>query len=165
MDYQPQDQPILDPVMAKKEKKRIAKEERESEERQIKKRRKLKKLSRWLIIIIILASLTGWYAYSQSQPGELDDFAVCLTDKGAIFYGAFWCSHCQNQKATFGKSAKLLNYIECSTPDGRGQTSECDAAGIQGYPTWEFQDGSRQSGELSLETLSSQTNCPLPDNF
>jgi thiol-disulfide isomerase/thioredoxin len=33
-----------------------------------------------------------------TSPGKYDEFAKCLTDNGAKFYGAFWCPHCQAQK-------------------------------------------------------------------
>ena len=50
------------------------------------------------IIVIIIGGLFGWVIWQQNQPGKLDGFANCLKEKGTIFYGAFWCSHCQNQK-------------------------------------------------------------------
>jgi thiol-disulfide isomerase/thioredoxin len=96
------------------------------------------------------------------KPGKYDQFARCLTDKGAKFYGAFWCSHCQAQKRMFGRSAKLLPYVECSTPDGKGKLAVCKDKGIEGYPTWDFADGDRKSGEVPLAELSIKTNCPLP---
>ena len=99
---------------------------------------------------------------ANSGPGELDAFARCLNEKGAVFYGAFWCPHCQNQKAMFGKSANLLPYVECSTPDGKGQFQICKDKNIEGYPTWEFADGSRESGEIPLAKLAGKTGCPLP---
>jgi hypothetical protein len=38
------------------------------------------------------------------------EFAQCLSDKGAVFYGAFWCTHCKSQKQMFGAPAvKKLN--------------------------------------------------------
>lgn len=41
-----------------------------------------------------------------------------LKEAGAKFYGAFWCSHCQDQKVAFGKEAQMdLPYIECY-PEG-----------------------------------------------
>jgi len=95
---------------------------------------------------------------------KYDAFAQCLGEKGAIFYGAFWCPHCANQKELFGDSARLLPYVECSTPDGRGQTQECRDKNIDGYPTWEFADGSRQGGEVALETLAEKTSCELPSD-
>ncbi len=95
-------------------------------------------------------------------PGVYDTFATCLGEKGAKFYGAFWCPHCQDQKKLFGKSAKLLPYVECSTPDGQGSTAICQEKKIEGYPTWEFADGSRLNGEIALATLAEKTSCVLP---
>ena len=112
-----------------------------------------------VIILIILASgLLIWFAY---RPGKLDGFAQCLKDKGATFYGAFWCPHCQKQKTLFGPSAKLLAYVECSAPDGRGQLPVCDEKKIVSYPTWDFADSTRETGEISLERLAEKTGCPL----
>lgn len=98
---------------------------------------------------------------SSNEPGKLDAFATCLKDAGVKFYGAFWCPHCQEQKKLFGSSEKLLPYIECSTPDSQGQTTICKEQKIEGYPTWEFSDGTRQSGEMTLEQLSEKSQCPL----
>jgi thiol-disulfide isomerase/thioredoxin len=96
------------------------------------------------------------------EPGKYDALAMCLKDKGAVFYGAYWCVHCKATKKLFGSSAKLLPYVECSTADGNSQLQICKDKKIEGYPTWEFSDGSRMSGELSLETLASKTSCELP---
>ena len=112
------------------------------------------------LLIISLAAVL--WIKSSGQPGELDAFADCLKEKGAVFYGTFWCKHCQNQKALFGKSVKRLPYVECSTPDGRSQLSICKAKNIESYPTWEFNDGSRLAGVLSLTQLSEKTGCQLP---
>ncbi len=90
------------------------------------------------------------------------DFAKCLGQKNVKFYGVFWCSHCQNQKKLFGSSAKLLPYTECSTPDGKGQLQACIDKKIMSYPTWEFSDKSRLTGELSLQALSQKSGCALP---
>src|SRR3989338_5069471 len=113
--------------------------------------------------VIILAVLIGaYFFYSKPTPsGNYDDFAKCIANSGAKFYGAFWCPHCVDQKNLFGSSTKYLPYVECSTSDGKGQTAACQAAGIQGYPTWEFSDGSRASGSLSFEQLSQKTGCKL----
>ena len=112
--------------------------------------------------VAAVAFVVGGFMYVGQQPGRLDAFATCLTDKGAIFYGAFWCPHCQNQKAMFGRSADRLPYVECSTPDGRSQLAVCREKNIKGYPTWEFADGSRESGEVSLSRLAEKTGCELP---
>lgn len=96
-------------------------------------------------------------------PGKYDTFAQCLKDKGAVFYGAFWCPHCQAQKKLFGSSARSLPYVECSTANGNAQTQACIDKGITSYPTWEFTDGSRLTGEITLEKLAEKTLCALPD--
>jgi len=124
--------------------------------------RKGKQIATWGIIIVLGAAGTFFLVRASNAPGKLDGFAQCLKDKEAVFYGAFWCSHCQNQKAMFGKSAKLLPYVECSTADGQGQLPVCTEKKITGYPIWEFSDGSRETGEVSLEKLSQKTGCPLP---
>ena len=115
----------------------------------------------WLIIAIIILGGLYYATKLNAQPGQYDTFAQCLKERGAVFYGAFWCPHCQSQKKMFGKSAKYLNYVECSTPDGRGELPICQNQQITGYPTWLFADGSRESGELSLDFLASKTDCTL----
>ncbi len=118
------------------------------------------------LIGLLFAALIAWGVWgalqSSGPPGQYDTFASCLKDKGAVFYGAFWCPHCQNQKKMFGTSEKLLPYVECSTPDGRGKTPFCTSKKIEGYPTWEFADGSRLSGEVELTKLAEKTGCELP---
>lgn len=123
----------------------------------------MNKRSVLLIGGVILFIVGLWFLLSaQSNPGKYDTFAQCLKDKGAVFYGAFWCPHCQNEKELFGSSERLLPYVECSTPDGQGQLPICQEKKIEGYPTWEFKDGSRQTGEVSLERLAQKTGCSLP---
>lgn len=114
------------------------------------------------IMLVLIVGLMAFSQFSDNSPGKYDGFAQCLKDKGATFYGAFWCPHCQNQKALFGKSAKLLPYVECSTPDGRSQLDVCKEKGVSTYPTWLFADQSTTTGETSLETLSEKTGCGLP---
>lgn len=92
----------------------------------------------------------------------LDSFTQCLVEKKVIFYGAWWCPHCQDQKKLFGKAAKLLPYHECSTPDGNSQLPDCKELKIESYPTWQFVDGSRQDGPMTLAQLAEKTGCVLP---
>ncbi|HEY4513502.1 MAG TPA: thioredoxin domain-containing protein [Candidatus Paceibacterota bacterium] len=101
-------------------------------------------------------------ATEPAGPGKYDEFTKCLEEKGAVFYGAFWCAHCQATKKLFGSSAKLLPYVECSTADAKGQTAACIDKKIKSYPTWEFADGSRLTGELTLQQLADKTSCVLP---
>ncbi|MBI4692816.1 MAG: vitamin K epoxide reductase family protein [Gammaproteobacteria bacterium] len=60
-----------------------------------------------------------------------------LEKTGAKFYGAYWCPHCQQQKALFAAAAKRLPYVECS-PNGPGtpQATDCQVLEIRTYPTW-----------------------------
>ena len=113
------------------------------------------------ITIIVLIGAVFYFTSPSNGPGQHDSFAKCLTEKGAKFYGAFWCSHCKNQKELFGTSMKHVKYIECSTPDGQNQLQVCKGAGVASYPTWVFADGSKQTGELSLQQLASKTGCSL----
>lgn len=126
----------------------------------------------WIIFIALALFFGGRQIYKWVMlPGEYDDFAQCLTDKGVKFYGAFWCPHCQEQKKLFGKSVNKLPYVECSQPDGNGQLPICTEKEIKGYPTWILPTGERLvpgengfSVEKSLEILSEKAQCPLTKN-
>ncbi|MDD2807590.1 MAG: hypothetical protein PHW95_03670 [Patescibacteria group bacterium] len=112
-------------------------------------------------VILVMAVGIGYSIYNKNKPGDYDTFAQCLKDKGAIFYGAFWCPHCQDQKKEFGNSAKLLPYVECSTADGQSMLISCQQKGIQSYPTWEYPDGSREVGVKTLQELADKTGCSI----
>jgi thiol-disulfide isomerase/thioredoxin len=99
---------------------------------------------------------------SQVPPGKYTEFAQCLTDKGAKFYGAFWCPHCAEQKELFGDAVEKLPYVECSTPDKQNQTQVCIDAGVKSYPTWVFADGKTHPGLAQLSVLAEKTSCVLP---
>lgn len=111
--------------------------------------------------LIAVRNSTDGVAGGTGKVTPYDGFAQCLTDAGAKFYGAYWCPHCQNQKKAFQNSSKLP-YVECSTPNGQGQLQVCTDAGITGYPTWVFADGTRLDGERELQELAEKTNCELP---
>lgn len=115
-----------------------------------------------ILILGVIATVLLRANQAPAGPGKYDEFAQCLKDKGAVFYGAFWCPHCKAQKEMFGKSAKLLPYQECSLPSGSGQNQMCTDKGIKSYPTWIFSDGSELSGEIALATLAEKTSCVLP---
>ena len=108
------------------------------------------------IVFIIVAPARG------SGPGKYDAFATCIAQSGSTFYGAFWCPHCQAQKARFGSSAHLLPYVECSTPDGQGQLQVCKDKGVIEYPTWQFANSTTtEVGEFELSALAQKTGCAL----
>lgn len=120
--------------------------------------KKLSPLSIIGIILLLAVILFVWYGVS---PGSKDALAKCISDSGTVFYGAFWCPHCQDQKKKFGKSADLLPYVECSTPDGRGQLPVCTEKSIASYPTWILPDGEVIASVLELERLAELTGCAI----
>lgn len=115
----------------------------------------------WIVVCVLVVGIIGMMVWYSSKPGEYDTFAQCIEDSGATFYGAFWCPHCQDQKKLFGKSAKKLPYVECSTPNGQGQTQVCIDAKVETYPTWRFKDGTEKTGVIALSDISELTSCPL----
>mgnify|MGYP001610879759 CR=1 FL=1 len=115
-----------------------------------------------LLSVVVAVMLVAWVAVRQSVPSKFDDFARCLKEKGAVFYGAFWCPHCNDQKKLFGTAKRLLPYVECSTPDGKSQRAVCAEKNIAGYPEWHFADGAKENGLVSLARLAEKTGCILP---
>ena len=117
------------------------------------------------LVVLVIGGLVFARHYSDgggaTRVTKYDEFATCLGTAGAKFYGAFWCPHCADQKALFDKSTKLP-YVECSTPDSKGQTKICIDEKIEGYPTWKFADGEVIDRILQLSELSEKTSCPLP---
>ena len=116
----------------------------------------MKKLLSLLLISIAL------FTIACERDTTYDNFTQCLADSGTIFYGAFWCPHCQSQKELFGDSADLLPYVECDANGKNANPAACNAAGIKTYPTWILPDGTIETGTKSLEQLGEWTSCPLP---
>jgi len=114
-----------------------------------------------LILGILALAVIAAIAIFLFSPGKYDALAQCLSGKGTKMYGAYWCTHCKDQKAMFDKSWKYINYVECSTPDGQNQTDVCKAANITSYPTWVFADGTRHTGPVTAEELGQKAGCPL----
>jgi hypothetical protein len=115
-----------------------------------------------IIVGILALAIIAAIAILLLSPGKYDDLAQCLTSKGTKMYGAYWCTHCKEQKEMFGKSWEFIDYVECSTPDGQGQLDVCKAANITSYPTWVFADGTRHSGPVTAEQLAEKAGCSLP---
>ena len=102
------------------------------------------------VIGIIILATAAYSVYSINKPGPYDNFAKCLTEKGAVMYGAMsWCKYTQGQKAMFGKSFKYINYHEFN-----------DLAGIKKTPTWVI-NGAWHENVQSFEKLSALTKCKI----
>lgn len=113
---------------------------------------KKKKNTFWLfsIIIVVLLIIGGWTFSHYVLPGPYDDFAKCLTQKGAVMYGAIeWCTYTQGQAGMFGKSFKYVDYRDESELDG-----------IRTRPTWVI-DGKRYEKVQSFQTLAAVTGCKI----
>jgi len=122
-----------------------------------------------ITLVVIVIIIAGVFLLPKAAPSKytgLDSFAQCLTDKGVVMYGAYWCVHCKNQKALFGDSFKKVTYVECTE-----KAEECTAVGVNSYPTWIFPDFVDQTGsttpgrifrgEVPLETLADESGCEL----
>ena len=126
--------------------------------------KKTGKIFAWIIFAVIIAVGVYFWAVSQKSNPALAAFAQCLTQRGAVMYGADWCSHCQQQKSDFKDAWQFINYVECPA-----NPQKCLDAGIDGYPTWIFPDGSTGSpqggkklqGYQGLEKLSQESGCQL----
>ncbi|MEK7452402.1 MAG: hypothetical protein AAB664_03615, partial [Patescibacteria group bacterium] len=113
--------------------------------------------------VLVVVGLIVYAARTQSVPAnpKIDAFAQCLTDQGVKMFGAWWCPHCKEQKDLFGKSFEKIAYTECAVPNSQGMNQTCKNAKIEGYPTWEFKDGSRLSGIQTLDILGGKANCVI----
>ncbi|MBU6370938.1 MAG: hypothetical protein KGH93_03375 [Patescibacteria group bacterium] len=112
------------------------------------------------IIALAVASIRPAGTEISGGPSKYDAFAQCLANAGATMYGAAWCPHCQEQKATFGSSFQYVKYVEC--PDN---TALCIAKGVQGYPTWMIGSTTIEVGfdkNTTMAILASSTGCVLP---
>jgi hypothetical protein len=114
-----------------------------------------------VIVFVVIAFAADKISSKKEGPDQREALAQCLTDKGARFYGAYWCPHCARQKKLFGRAISKVTYVECAIPGNtQAQTQQCKDANITGYPTWIFADGSRMSGEVALEDLAEKADCP-----
>lgn len=101
-------------------------------------------------IVIVMSMIVGGTGTS----AKYSTFAQCLSQKKLQFYGAFWCPHCQAQKAAFGDGEQYLPYIECSNTD-RSQNQKCIDGKIESYPTWVYPN------EINMKSDVSPIICPI----
>lgn len=91
--------------------------------------------------------------------------AKYLQDSGAKMYGAYWCSHCHDQKSLFGAEALAeLPYVECDAKGINAQPDQCKAAKVDGYPTWII-NGETLSGTQELANLADASGYTGSRNF
>ena len=102
------------------------------------------------VIGLIILTTAAYSIYAINKHGSYDDFAKCISEKGAVMYGAMgWCHFTQAQKAMFGKSFKYVNYHEFN-----------ELQGIKKTPTWVI-NGAWYENVQSFDKLAALTGCKL----
>jgi uncharacterized membrane protein len=126
---------------------------------------------RGALAALVILLVHGNYVAPQPEAEGPEDpmvraLAEHLKDEGAVFYGASWCPHCQEQKRLFGASARRLPYVECS-PAGPNapQAPSCNIAGVQSYPTWVINGRTTVGEVLTLAQLADASGFPGKANF
>jgi uncharacterized membrane protein len=95
----------------------------------------------------------GYAITTTSKPANIE-LAEYLSTSDIQMFGAFWCSHCHDQKELFGKAAfSQIDYVECDPNGKNSQPDRCQAEKIQSYPTWKI-DGELHLGTQSLQELA-----------
>ena len=92
-------------------------------------------------------------------------FAEYLATNEIKFYGAYWCSHCKEQKALFGAvAASKLPYVECDKDGENSQRQLCKDINIQMFPTWVI-NGKYYPGTKNLKELAELSGYEGSTNF
>ena len=110
-----------------------------------------------LVSLLLLAVLSFSYTiYLRSQmPGQYDDFAKCLAEKGVVIYGDDFCQYTTGQLNGFGNSQKYLKYVKCAD-----NKELCDSNGVKITPTWEI-NGKVYEGVQNLQKLADLSGCKI----
>jgi uncharacterized membrane protein len=88
-----------------------------------------------------------------------------LKATGAKMYGAYWCSHCHDQKELFGRQARQeMPYVECTADGQNPQVALCTEKNVTGYPTWEI-NGQQLTGTQTLQKLAELSGYKGLQNF
>jgi hypothetical protein len=114
----------------------------------------------WIIVtVIIVGAVAAIYQFNSSNQAkpELNAFAQCVTAKGWTMYGAYWCGHCQKEKANYGSAFQYINYVECTK-----EVQLCTEKKVEGYPTWLGPNDARETGEVGLKKMAELSGCELP---
>jgi uncharacterized membrane protein len=109
----------------------------------------------------LLASASSSNKYRENVPPQITTtssstaltLASDLKSLNSRMFGAFWCSHCYDQKQAFGYEAMTsIPYVECDREGFDNERDLCKEKKVPGYPTWEI-GGKLFPGERSLEEL------------
>lgn len=111
------------------------------------------------IALILIVSYAGFWYYNNHR---YDGFAKCLASTQTKMYGLYWCPHCAEQKAMFGRAFRHVPYVECAIKGSRELAPACAAAGVKLFPSWQFGNNHPVEGVFPLQELSDKTGCRLP---
>jgi hypothetical protein len=110
-----------------------------------------------LLLLVAGAYGLGWYHRNH----RYDGLAQCMAAKQVKMYGAYWCSHCADQKEILGRPYRFV-YEECGVPGSHEEQKKCSDLGVKLFPTWRFSDGTLTPGVFSAQDLSLRSGCSLP---
>src|SRR5437660_12681193 len=80
----------------------------------------------WGVVAVLFVAAFAAGRYYNNH--HYDAFAKCLATKQAKMYGLYWCPHCLDQKAMFGKSFQYVPYAECAIKGSQGMAAELTVA-------------------------------------
>jgi len=108
-----------------------------------------------IFLIMGLYFFSDWFlkttGYLIEKEEEENELARCLTEKGAVMYGAKKCPDCGRQKGIFGSGFRYVRYQECN-----GNVGKCQE--LKGVPAWEI-NGNLLYGVKSLKELRVLSGC------
>lgn len=114
-----------------------------------------------ILLFVLTVTLAGCTPAAPPKDGQYAELAQCLKEKGVIFYGAYWCPHCKDQKEKFGDDARYLPYFECSPNGPESSSPVCLQAGVKEYPTWFFPGFGNTVGVMEPQILAKKANCEI----
>ena len=104
-----------------------------------------------LLFVATLVVVAGCSSGGYPQP-EIDKLAQCITEKGGVFYGTFWCPKCAQVKKNFGGALRYLTYVECDARGDNEQSELCIQKGIDKYDTFVFKRRLHSSDNPTVDT-------------
>lgn len=128
------------------------------------------------VLIVLVLLIVGAVFLFNSRDGEretgaYDEFATCLYDSGFRMYGSATCSFCNKQRKLFEGSEAFIREIECDPRNIGNEAERCINKAITHTPTWIVEDEEGNdvkrfdAGVISLEELSSESGCTLPEKI
>lgn len=111
----------------------------------------------WTSQTALVSSMTA-----EGEPApDLVAFAKSLAAAEIKFFGAAWHADTTSQVQLFDDGADHLPFIEVTGPD-REFNDVGEAEEVDTLPTWEFQNGTRFEGTLTLAEISSMSGIDIP---